>query len=107
REPGSRHDLANALAGYLLRGRVDESTVVTIVEQAAKAAGDEEWKQRVADVRTTANNLASSHPVTGGPTLAELFGAAGAGVLGKLRDWLGIQTHFRQYRNESLAMSAT
>ncbi len=73
-ETGSRHDCALALAGLLLRSGLEGKAVETFVTESARAAGDEEWRDRAADVRTTARNLAEGKPVTGGVHLAELVG---------------------------------
>jgi replicative DNA helicase len=88
RQPGSRHDLALALAGYLLRGGVDAEMVRKIVETAARIAGDPEVSDRAAAVGSTAAALAAGRPATGGPTLADLLSAA---VVAKLTEWLGVR----------------
>jgi len=62
---------------------------VTLVETAAKVAGDEEWRERGKDVRTTARRLAAGEPVTGGRTLASLL-TNGDAVLAVLRRCLGL-----------------
>jgi hypothetical protein len=105
-EPGSRHAIANAVAGYLLRGGLDQDVVDAIVIQAAKAAGDEEWRQRAADVRTTAKVQAAWRPTTGGPTLGTLLGEP---VVAKLRDCLGLQSRPRDedWSSQSFGSSST
>src|SRR5262249_59130735 len=64
RQPGSRHDLALALAGYLLRRGLDAALVRTIIETAARIAGDLEVANRVAAVGSTAAALPARRPVT-------------------------------------------
>jgi replicative DNA helicase len=88
RQSGSRHDLALALAGYLLRGGLDAEMVRTIVETAARIAGDPEVSDRVAAGASTAAALVAGRPATGGPTLADLLSA---GVVAKLTEWLGVK----------------
>ncbi len=85
RKNGSRHHIANALAGYLWRLGLNEQAVTSLVKQAARAAGDEEWKERSRAARETVRTLARGEPATGGPTLAVLLGEA---VVRKLADWL-------------------
>ena len=87
---GSRHDIALAAAGHLLRAGLDKDAVRKIVYSAAEVAGDEEAKARIMDVNTTAKALAAGKPVTGGPTLAALVGGE---VVQRLSDWLGFHPH--------------
>jgi hypothetical protein len=87
RQPGSRHDLALALAGYLLRGGLDDSTTAAILETATRIAGDSEVSDRVAAVKSTAAALAAGRPTTGGKTLVQLLNPV---VVTKLTEWLGL-----------------
>lgn len=87
---GGRHEAALALAGLLLGGGLATDTVVTLVETAARLAGDEECRHRGEDVRTTARRLATGEPVTGAGTLASLL-RDGDAVLVRLRRWLGLR----------------
>jgi putative DNA primase/helicase len=87
---GVRHDFALALAGFLLRGGLEEPVATLIVEAAARAARDVEWEDRRRAVRDTAAALAAGEAVTGGPALAEFIPAAER-VLAKLREWLGLR----------------
>jgi hypothetical protein len=87
RQAGSRHDLALALAGYLLRGGIDPAIVQKIIGTAAGVAGDPEMADRVAAAVSTAAALAAGRPTTGGPTLADLLAPA---VVTKLTRWLGL-----------------
>jgi hypothetical protein len=106
-EPGSRHDVANAVAGFLLRGGLDDATVVALVEHAAGTSGDEQWKDRGADVRTTARTLVGSRPATGGPMLVTLLGEA---VVDRLREFLGlagVDSSFRSFRSSLVSRSSS
>jgi hypothetical protein len=87
---GGRHEAALALAGLLLRGGLATDAVVTLVETAARLAGDEEWRHRGEDVRTTGRRLATGEPVTGAGTLSSLL-RDGDAVLVRLRRWLGLR----------------
>lgn len=82
---GSRHEIALAAAGTLLRARVHEDDVETIVGTAARIAGDEEHRSRARDARTTARRLIDGATATGGPTLASMVGEI---VVQRLLDWL-------------------
>ncbi|MDP8952298.1 MAG: bifunctional DNA primase/polymerase, partial [Actinomycetota bacterium] len=66
-----RHEFTLAAAGYLGR-KLTPGRVEAILEAAAFAAGDEEWRDRARAVADTLENLASGVPVTGGPTLDQL-----------------------------------
>jgi hypothetical protein len=87
--PGSRHDIANAAAGLLLRGGLDRDLVATLIETAAAIAGDEEARERGRTARATADTLASDQHATGGPTLAGLIGEE---TVAKLCDVLGFSS---------------
>jgi hypothetical protein len=83
-----RHDLALALAGYLLRRGLDADTTARIMGSAARVARDEEWRDREQAVRDTAKRLAAGEPATGAPTLTGLLDAK---IIAKLSDWLGLE----------------
>lgn len=85
---GSRHDVALALAGFLLRGGMSEEEVSHFVVTIAQTAGDEESKERLKDVKDTAEALVNGKKVTGGPRLAEIIGDKR--IVEKVGQWLGI-----------------
>lgn len=85
---GARHDAALAVAGFLVRGGLDEGRAAVIVQGAARAAGDEEWRDRRSDVLSTVTRLSAGEPVVGGPTLAQLLAGDGAKVVATIRRWL-------------------
>jgi hypothetical protein len=87
--PGSRHDLALAVAGYLLRGGLPDAEVRVMLETAARVAGDEEARDRIIAVFSTVRALASGRRATGGPTLVALLGNP---VVERLDDWLGLRS---------------
>ncbi len=87
---GGRHDAALALAGMLLRGDWGAEEAAEFVRGVARAAGDEEWQARGADVATTARRIADGEPATGAPRLAEAL-RAGARVVALARRWLGLR----------------
>jgi Bifunctional DNA primase/polymerase, N-terminal len=86
--PGRRNDLANAIAGTLLRAGWDQRKTERFIEAVATAANDEETKQRVRDVLSTADRLAAEKPVTGATRLAEIVGPR---IAGKACEWLKIE----------------
>jgi hypothetical protein len=84
---GSRHDLANALSGWLIRGGWSEEQVAHLIGVVADAAGDEEREGRLRNVRTTAKRLMDGEPATGAPSVAEILGNE---VTHRLEKWLGL-----------------
>ncbi len=90
-EKGSRHQAGLAVPGLLLRGGTPEEDVALFIEAVARAAGDEEWQDRVRAVRDTARELAEGSPATGAPRLAELLRGDGAKVVGRVQRWLGLR----------------
>lgn len=87
---GARHEAALATAGFLLRMGLSLVNARRIVVEAARAAGDEEWQVRAADVETTAQRVAAGKPVTGAQWLVEVLAGDGAKVVAKLRRWLAV-----------------
>jgi hypothetical protein len=88
--PGRRNDAANALAGMLLRAGFSEGEVERLVAAIAEAAGDDEVRQRVRDVVSTAKRLTAGQPATGTPTLEQIVSHE---VVRRVRDWLGLDPH--------------
>ena len=74
---GDRHGYALALAGFLLRQPGwDAARVSHFVQAVASAAGDDESKDRLSAVETTAERLASGETATGGGELRKIVGNA-------------------------------
>jgi len=88
RTRGSRHQIANALAGMLLRGGWTEAETERFIGTVADAAGDEESRSRARAAIATAKKLNAGGAVTGAPTLAELIGKA---VVDRVVEWLRIR----------------
>lgn len=82
-----RHDTALALAGTLLKAGWPEGEVERFVGAVARAAGDEEFDDRLLAVRTTAEHHRAGHPVTGRAKLVELNGKE---AVARLAKWLGL-----------------
>jgi hypothetical protein len=87
---GSRHDAALALAGGLLRAGWATADVEAFVLAVADAANDEEARQRVRDVLSTAAKIEGAEHTTGWPSLARLLGPHGNEVVSRARQWLAI-----------------
>jgi hypothetical protein len=84
--PGRRHTALLALGRFLLDAGFSEDEAEHFVQACAREAGDEKWKDRGRDVRSTAKRLSSGQTATGIPTLVEFFGEL---VVAKLTQWLG------------------
>jgi putative DNA primase/helicase len=87
---GSRHYLALALHGWLLRSGWSVGETSKLVSAAARIAGDEEWKLRGEDADSTFQKLKSNQKTTGLPSLSQILDTA---VLGLLSDWLHLNRH--------------
>jgi hypothetical protein len=81
REEGSRHDIANAAAGWLAQYEVPEEQTETIVRAAADRAGDDEVRNRCSGVRSTYKKFEQGDKVTGWTTLSQLIDGRAAKAL--------------------------
>jgi Bifunctional DNA primase/polymerase, N-terminal len=81
---GARHEFCMCAAGYLLK-RLDLERVKAIVEAVARAAGDDEVRDRLRAVETTNERIAAGERVKGGPQLEKLA----PGVCKIMRGWMG------------------
>ena len=82
---GSRHILALALSGYLLRNSWSVVEVVHFVTAVANAAGDSEIADREEAIHTTSKRLAAGENATGGVELRKLLGQE---VIDRFSDFL-------------------
>jgi Bifunctional DNA primase/polymerase, N-terminal len=84
-----RHRYSLALAGFLLRGGLDEPTTTKILRGAwwCKDAPSEGMEAVGRNVSDTAHKLRDGEPVTGGRTLEELV----TGLAGKLKEFLRLR----------------
>jgi hypothetical protein len=87
REPGSRHGIANALAGLLTHGGWGEDEVASFVRIIADAAHDDEASGREQTARATSRRHAAGQQVTGAPSLASILGKP---VVDRVGEWLGL-----------------
>src|SRR5215212_5215125 len=81
---GARHDYTLAATGYVGRNLPPERAQ-RVMEAAIAASGDEEVRGRLADVRSTLDNLEVGNPTTGGTTLETLA----PGIVDQLQRWHG------------------
>lgn len=87
RERGSRHDLANALAGFLARAGWEEDAVGHFVRQVAESARDEEAVEREQTARATVKKFKGGGAVTGTRRIAEILGEA---IVRSITEWIGL-----------------
>jgi hypothetical protein len=85
--PGSRHDVALALAGLLLCSKWSKEDSAEFVRAVALAAHDEEAPERAHDVLSTAKAIALGLKTTGGKTLASIIGKK---VVARVHSWLNL-----------------
>ena len=110
REDGARedHGAALSLAGWLAQEGWTDDEVETFILATARAAQDEEWKQRVGKAAHTRETLAAGKPVMGDNALAErLRGgtAHGAMAVTLVARWLGIHTRTEGQGGQSSGMA--
>ena len=86
KQPGTRHEIALALAGGLLRNGWSEEKVQKFIQQLATVAGDEESTQRARSAHSTARAMLADGRTTGWPVLARLLGKP---VVERVVSWLG------------------
>jgi hypothetical protein len=97
---GSRHDMSLPLAGFLLRHGMAEEDAKNFVEITARAAGDDDIRNRVKSVIDTASKIRNNENTTGGPTLKELLTADPTKVdkvLEKVLEWLDLEPEKKKF----------
>lgn len=87
-KPGSRHTLALAVSGALLRAGRTRDEVERLIRAIATAAEDDEVPDRVAAVRDAHAKLADGAQVTGWPTVIQIVGETVGSTAMK---WFGIK----------------
>lgn len=83
---GGRHDAALTIGGFLARCGFDLSHIKLYAEWIARAAGDEEWRDRVRAAHDAAIAYEKGDRARGYPSVKELFGEK---VTSKIAEWLG------------------
>jgi len=94
RVPGSRHDCALALGGFLARTSETTTTIKETAELITRTAGDSEWRDRGRAAKDAAEAHNSGQNTYGLPTLLKLFDAA---VIDSITEWLG----YRGFKTEN------
>lgn len=89
---GSRHEVALALGGGLLRAGWEVDVAADFVWHIAVAAGDEEADDRRRAVLSTADSFVTGQHTTGWPTLSALFDSR---VIQRVQSWLGLEPNDR------------
>jgi hypothetical protein len=82
---GRRHDAARALGGFLARTGWTEQRIKLIAEAIARAANDEEWKDRVTAAQDAARAFHAGSRTYGFPKLVEIVGNKAAK---RVAEWL-------------------
>ncbi|MCK1607244.1 bifunctional DNA primase/polymerase [Bradyrhizobium sp. 166] len=85
-ESGGRHDAALTIGGFFARCGFDVPHVKLYAESVARAAHDEEWRDRVQAAHDAAIAHQKGERARGYPALKELFGEK---IADKAAEWLG------------------
>ena len=82
---GARHDAALTLGGFLARCSLKPPEIKCLIEAITRAAGDDEWRDRIRAAEDAAIEYTKNRPARGFPALKEAFGD----VLAKqVAEWL-------------------
>lgn len=98
---GSRHDLALAVSGALLRHGWDTGAVESFVSAVIRVAGDTEAFDRERAIRDTARAVRGGKHTTGIPTMVDIIGQR---VVDRFCDWLGIGERVESMPDEPLIL---
>jgi putative DNA primase/helicase len=90
---GGRHQAALTIGGFFARAGLNETDIATIVQAIARAAGDEEWKDRVRAAKDQAAYHLQGSDVRGRPKLADLVGEATAD---RIAEWIDYKSGVEQ-----------
>lgn len=86
-QPGVRHDLALALAGWLLDAGWSSELAEECIGAIARASGDEEIDDRLAAIASTRMRIDAGEPTSGRAKAEEVIGRDAAG---RIRKWLSL-----------------
>lgn len=101
-ESGGRHDAALTVGGFLARCGFKPAFIKTYVEFVARAANDEEVRDRIRAAEDAALAYEKGERTRGFPSLKELFGEK---VAAKVAEWLGHQGAREESRVDSGTLS--
>jgi hypothetical protein len=99
---GGRNESSMALAGLLLRAGWTVEEAEIFISNVARAAYDEEWKDRGVVARSTQERLSKNLPVTGRPRLDTLIGKQ---VMDLVVRWLEIQPESAESSKPSMQVN--
>jgi DNA polymerase I-like protein with 3'-5' exonuclease and polymerase domains len=88
---GSRHDIALALSGGLLRGGMTVEQAERFMRAVGTAAKTGDTETKVRTVADTRGKLDAGENVVGWPTVVEILGTRGEEIVGRLRAWLSMK----------------
>ena len=97
---GGRHDAALAVGGFLARTGLKPPEVKCLVEAIARAAGDDEWRDRVKAAEDTAKAYSKDKPTCGFPKLKEIFGEV---IAKQVAEWLDYQSNNDDIGNDDIS----
>jgi hypothetical protein len=86
---GSRHEGALVIGGVFARAEWNPDDIKHVIEVVARAAGDDEWRDRATTAASAVNVKANGKDVPGLTRLAEVWGKDAADTLGR---WLNMRT---------------
>ena len=101
-EKGRRHEGVLALSGILGRSGWIPDAAIEFIHAAALIAGDEEWREREGDVRSTFAKLQRDEATTGAPRANELFGQD---IIRRVGMWLELEHSPLQSHRGNIAFS--
>jgi Protein of unknown function (DUF3987) len=84
---GGRHTAALTVGSFLARAGLSEVEIVLMIEAVTRAAGDEEWRDRLRAVKDAAKHVAATDQGAGLPKLAELVGDKAARLIASWLDY--------------------
>jgi hypothetical protein len=96
----SRHDLARVIGGFLARAGLAAAQVKVAVEAIARAAGDEEWRDRRTAAEDAAKAFQAGKHAHGFPSLRKAFDQE---IAEKVAEWLDYSDADEQPHNDDTA----
>jgi putative DNA primase/helicase len=85
---GARHDTALTLGGFLARAGLKPPEIKCLVEAITRAAGDDEWRDRIRAAEDAAIEYIKNRPTRGFPALKKTFGDV---IAKQVAEWLDYQ----------------
>lgn len=96
---GSRHDGALVLGGVLARAGWTADEISHLVEVVARAADDDEWRERAVSAAGAVDVKANGHDLPGLPRLAEVWGPD---VIKPIAKWLDVRAAISGWIRETM-----